>query len=94
MDKPDKRPKALPKPDPKIADPTADEFESWTLHPVTRFVADAYQQMAGKQREMWMARSWGDADANPELLIELRTRADDYMAFLETGLDEYAFARR
>lgn len=80
-----------PRPDARgVLIPTAEEFAAWCAHPITRFVASAMQQAAEQQRDAWFARSWGDGQADPLALIELRTRADAYMAFLETGLEQYA----
>jgi len=42
-------------------------------------VLDCYRRMADEQREAWIALSWDAGDANPDLLIELRTRADAYL---------------
>ena len=78
----------LPKPDARIK-PSQDEFEAWTLHPVTRYVAAAWQAAADAQREAWTNETWLSGEAKPETLLELRTRADAYSAFLETGLERY-----
>lgn len=80
-----------PRPPPanRLVTPTEDEFESWCLHPVTQFVAQAMENAADDQREEWLRQSWGSGMANPVLLMELRTRADAYRAFLETGLEDY-----
>lgn len=80
---------ARPKPDLSGHEPTADEFAAWCEHPVTRFVAKAYEAAAEKQREEWIKVSWGGGKMDPLLHTELRTRADAYMAFLETGIDDY-----
>lgn len=76
------------KPDSRII-PTTDEFESWTQHPVTRFVAAAWEAAALAQRDDWLARSWGGSNCDPLELRTLQTRADAYSAFLETGLEQY-----
>jgi hypothetical protein len=78
----------LPRPDARIT-PTADEFDAWCEHPVTRYVAAAWQAAAVAQREAWTAASWSSGEADPNTLLELRTRADAYSAFLETGLERY-----
>jgi hypothetical protein len=76
------------KPDARIA-PTQEEFDAWCEHPTTRFVAAAWAKAAQMQRTAWNAQSWNTGEAKPEVLLELRTRADAYMAFLETGLNDY-----
>ncbi len=82
-------PPPLPKPDHNQAHPHPEDFAAWCEHPVTRFVARAFEAAAIKQRETWVDNSWTGGEAEPELLLELRTRADAYMAFMETGRDEY-----
>lgn len=44
----------LPKPEPRIL-PSQDEFDSWTLHPVTQFVAASYAAKAKECQEQWGA---------------------------------------
>lgn len=80
----------MPKADPRTMVPHPEDFAAWCDHPVTRFVATAMQAAAEQQREVWFAKSWGQGDCDPQTLTELRTRADAYMAFLETGLKHYA----
>lgn len=82
--------KGLPLPDFDRPVPSQDEFTAWCEHPVTRFVAAAYQFGAQKQRNAWDELSWDKGSADQNILTELRTRADAYMAFLETGLNDYA----
>ncbi len=78
-----------PKPDPKAPIPHPEDFDAWCEHPVTRFVAEGWRRAAEAQRDVWTGLSWGDGKADPEKLTELRTRADAYMAFQETGLEQY-----
>ncbi len=79
-----------PKPDPNALTPHPDDWEAWCAHPVTRFVAAAYFNAAQEQREAWLNVSWGAGQCDPIKLLEWRARADAYMAFLETTLEEHA----
>ena len=81
-----------PRPDFKAAPPHPEDFAVWCEHPVTRFVAAAMQAAAIKQKAAWVDASWGSGQASELWLSTLRARADAYMAFLETGLEEYARA--
>lgn len=92
MTKPKSEPKAppLPRPDFQAKAPHPEDFAAWCEHPVTRFVAAAYATSAKKQAEAWMAASWTCGEANPLLLMELRSRADAYNTLLETPLEQYA----
>jgi hypothetical protein len=48
---------------------------------------------AGKQREEWMQRTWGDGDCpDPVLLAELRTRADAYRAIPDSDYKDWVKA--
>lgn len=89
MDKPKPEPGPVPKPDFSANAPHPEDFAAWCEHPVTRFVAAAFLSAAKKQQEAWIAGSWLTGEAPPMLLNELRTRADAYNAFLETGLSRY-----
>lgn len=81
---------ATPAPSRSKVVPTEDEFRTWAQHPVTEWVARQYQRMSLAQQQLWLDQSWRGGIPNPEALIELRTRADAYMAFLETGWSQYA----
>lgn len=85
-----KPPPVLPKPQVRLEVPDAEDWAAWCEHPITRFVAACLQLSAEKQREAWLAQSWGSAQADAAALVEYRTRADAYMAFLETPLEKYA----
>ena len=80
---------ARPKPDPKATSPSPEDWAQWCEHPITRFVALAWEAAALKQRDEWVTNSWNSGEPDQLVLIELRARADAYMAFLETGLDDY-----
>lgn len=68
--------------------PTDEEYEAWRDHPITVFVLDCYDRMADEQKEAWLISSWEAGDANRELLIELRTRADAYRSMGECELGD------
>jgi len=70
--------------------PSDEEFEAWRDHPITQFVMEAYRRMAEEQKAAWVDGSWEAGDANPEMLIELRTRADAYRSMSECVLDDFA----
>lgn len=78
-----------PRPGKTVEIPTGDEFASWCHHPVTQFVAHCHQVAADKQKDAWEEISWNAGSANLELLIELKTRADAYLAFLQTRREQY-----
>lgn len=77
-----------PKPDARFV-PTQHEFDAWCEHPVTQFVAAAFEQSAKAQREAWMQESWTNGKAAPEALQEYRVRADAYSVIFETELSQY-----
>lgn len=81
---------ALPKPQARPEIPHPEDWAAWVEHPVTRFVASAMKLAAEQQRQAWFAASWTGGNADPMALTELRARADAYMAFLETSLEQYA----
>lgn len=74
-----------------ITEPTQDEFDAWKIHPVSQFVALAYERAAEKQRQEW--EKYFHAPVVPADLamirLELKTREDAYRAFLETTLEQF-----
>lgn len=80
---------ATPKPYHGPITPTAEEFAAWCEQPVTRWVAACYSDWAENMRQTWLRDSWDSGSATPELLLELRVRADCYRAFLETDHERY-----
>jgi hypothetical protein len=79
--------------------PSQDEFATWRDDPTTQFVFAALRAAAESQKVAWEDASWATGQANPLLLMELRTRADayqsienaDYSALCEwLGLEEQA----
>jgi len=89
------QPQPLRAPDPKPkpdyhATPHPEDFAAWCEHPCTRFVAAAFEAAAAANRDAWLSASWGTGKADQETLTKLQARADAYMAFLETGLNDYA----
>jgi hypothetical protein len=80
----------MPKPDTRAQVPHPEDWDAWCQHPVTRFVATAMQAGAELQRQAWIAASWGQGASDQDALNTYRTRADAYMAFLETDLESYA----
>lgn len=69
---------------------TAEEFDAWLNEPVTEFVMTAALKAAEANRQAWLNASWSTGVANPQLLTELRTRADAYRALAETGFAGWA----
>ncbi len=73
--------------------PTQDEFDSWQLHPVSLFVAEAYRIAADKQRAAWDSQF--DKPLYPTnadfsyYRLELKTREDAYRSILENTLADY-----
>jgi len=61
--------------------PTPDDFEIWSVNPVTEYVLQAMRAHAERQRQAWLSLSWGSGKADPETLMELRTRADTLEGF-------------
>lgn len=87
------QPKRLPAPIPTDDrhNPTADEFEMWTQHPVSRWVAKAYAAGVDANIQAWngLLSQAKTADELMQARIEYRTRADAYAAFLQTTHADY-----
>lgn len=61
--------------------PTRDDFDIWSVHPVTQYVMQAMKARSEQHREAWVAMSWEGGKADPHTLIEMRTRADTLDGF-------------
>lgn len=97
----DEKPKetvATPRPDSryltgKLPEPSNEEWEAWCEHPVTRFVATAYEQIALRSRDNWLAAAWNGGVADQKTLDVARSYADAYAAFTantRSNFSEYA----
>lgn len=64
---------------------TEEDYLAWRDHPVTRWVFGAMAHVAEAQREHWGETSWESGSSSPELLLELRTRADAYRAIIDVS---------
>ena len=62
---------------------TREDFIRWREEPVTRAVMEAHRRTAEDNRIAWMRHSWDNGHANPLTLLELKTRADAYLAIAE-----------
>jgi hypothetical protein len=69
---------------------TEDDFLTWREHPVTKWVFDAIERGVEAQKSAWIDASWEAGKADPEMLIELRTRADAYRALNETTFGQWS----
>ena len=67
---------------------TREDFARWLDDPVSRAVIAAHRRTAEDNREAWVKHSWDNGHSNPLTLLELRTRADAYMAIAEMGYED------
>lgn len=67
--------------------PSAEEFTRWRDDRVTQWIFRAILSGAEANKAAWVQASWDNGAASPALLQELRTRADAYMALIETPYD-------
>lgn len=67
--------------------PTPDDFDIWSIHPVTQYVMKAMATHAERQRDAWVGMSWQGGNADQDTLIELRTRADTLDGFCGLTLE-------
>ena len=63
--------------------PSREDFARWLDDPVTRWVMQAHRAMADVCKETWDEVSWKNGGGSREQLLELRCRADTYLAIAE-----------
>jgi hypothetical protein len=68
---------------------SAEEFAIWRDDPVTQGILQTLDLLAEVQKQGWLAASWAGGEANQELLIELRTRAEAYRVFAEGTYEDF-----
>ena len=61
-----------------------EEFAAWHDDPVTRWVLTACRKAADENKAAWIEASWEANNCDPLLLVELKTRADAYLALSDT----------
>lgn len=71
---------------------TSDELASWREHPVSMWVFAAMQNHAAAQRDAWIEASWDNGNAERDLLIELRARADTFQAIFDSEYTDFCAA--
>ena len=69
--------------------PSRDDFARWLDDPVTNWVMRAHLMAAETNKTAWIDASWGNGAASKEMLAELRTRADAYLAITQTGYEGF-----
>lgn len=66
---------------------TEDDFTSWRENAVTQVVFAALDRVQAMQRQHWIETSWEQGVCTPEMLLELRTRADAYRSLSELSFE-------
>lgn len=69
--------------------PSREAFRAWRDDHVTQFAFGALAVAAAEQQKAWTDVSWQSGDANAELLLELRTRADAYKSLQEADYEAF-----
>lgn len=65
-----------------------EDFEQWRDNPVTEQVFARLRQLAERAKEEWLAASWGKGILDPQLLADLRARAEVANDFCELTYEE------
>ena len=71
------------------AAPSREDFDAWRDHHVTQFVFAALANAAAEQRKAWTETSWEGGEADKNLLLELRVRADAYNSMQEGAYEGF-----
>lgn len=72
---------------PKRKPPSEEEFITWRENPITRWILGACAKAAAENRQAWIEASWSAGNADPLLLVELKSRADAYLALEQTAYE-------
>lgn len=66
---------------------TAEDFAGWRDNAVTKAVFAALDRVQAMQRDHWIETSWEQGVCTPEMLLELRVRADAYRSLSELSFE-------
>ncbi len=69
---------------------TSEDFARWRDDAVTRWVFKAIAAGEAENKAAWVEASWTYNNPKPQLLLELRTRADAYRALIDTSYESWA----
>lgn len=53
-----------------------ESFEEWLAHPVTEHVLKRVGELAEQNKQKWIDESWGAGNCDPQVLIDLKARAE------------------
>jgi hypothetical protein len=62
-------------------------FAAWRGHPVTKQVMHALETMSSVCKDRWMALSWGEGKAEPDMLADLRARSEAFSDVVELDFE-------
>ena len=89
-------PKPEPRPKPRLRAvrraPAREDFAQWKELPVTRFVMAAFRAQAQLCETTWHDQTWEAGAVDPNALVDLKARADTYMALEESGYEAFCDA--
>ena len=67
---------------------TKEDFESWRDNPVTEEVFRAFDRLAEKAKQDWLAKSWVHGSCDPLYLADLRARAEVVEDFRKITIED------
>lgn len=69
---------------------TEEDFAAWRDHPVTQWFLSSLTDAAALAQRTWVEQSWNARNPDPELLLELRAKAEVYDDIAAADFDTIA----
>lgn len=66
----------------------SEEYEAWRSHPVTAAVFRRLRELVETRKDLWVQRSWGTGDVDPNALAMLRGQAEGFAYLPEATYEE------
>jgi hypothetical protein len=64
------------------------DFEIWLANSVTQHVFGILASKADEAKSKWLTASWGNGEASPLLLVDLRARAELLIDIVELEFED------
>ncbi len=65
-----------------------ESFDEWMAHPITEHVLKRVGELAEKNKQQWIARSWDQGVCDPKELIELKALAQSALDLSELKYED------
>ena len=66
-----------------------DAFDAWSKDPTTEWLFSLLRKAAEREKAEWVRQSWEGGEVTPEVLLELRTRANALTELCDNEFEDW-----